>query len=120
MIALTLLALVTTAAERPADPRSAAQPVPIATTDPFGGDALADDELLQQNGRQDTLQEARNAQVASTSNNQVNGASKTGAVGFADQAFQNISGLTIVNANSGNNVAMNVAMNVSISISPEN
>ena len=100
----------------------AADPVTVdgsASPAPFADETvLADDQLVAQNGREDLAQVARNDQVASSANNSVGGNSRTGTVTFSDQSFQNVSGLTIVNANSGNNVAMNAAMNVNISINP--
>ena len=49
--------------------------------------------------------------------NSVGENSVTGAVQIDGNAFQNLSGLAVISANSGNNVAINAAMNVNISLS---
>ena len=84
----------------------------------FATPALDDADLGAQAGRADLSQEARNSQTAGVSGSSVNGTSRTGAVTIDGNAFQNMSGLTVVNANSGNNVAMNGAMTVNVAISP--
>ncbi len=84
----------------------------------FSAPALGEAELRGQAGRADVSQDARNSQVAGVSGSSVNGTSRTGAVTIDGNAFQNMSGLTVVNANSGNNVAMNGAMTVNVAISP--
>jgi hypothetical protein len=48
----------------------------------------------------------------------VNGNSVTGTISFDDQALQNMSGLALVNANTGNNVSMNSSMMVNIAVAP--
>jgi hypothetical protein len=42
----------------------------------------------------------------------------TGAVSLDGNAFQNLQGMAVISANSGNNVAMNSAMNVTINMAP--
>ncbi len=42
--------------------------------------------------------------------------STTGEIRIADQALQNASGLTVINNNTGNNVAMNASLNVNLVI----
>lgn len=85
---------------------------------PFAAPAIADDTLSQVAGREDTRQTALANLNAGVSNNSVGSNSTTGDAKISDQAFQNLSGLSILNVNTGNNVAINAAMNVTISIAP--
>ena len=91
------------AAQAPFD--GAATPVDIATLD-------------QIHGRADLNQIAESNHVAAVSDSSVSGNSVTGAVAIDGNAFQNLSGLSIVNANTGNNVAINASMNVNIALLP--
>ena len=68
--------------------------------------------------REDLSIVAQSQQTSTVSRSSVSGNVTTGAVGVAGSAFQNATGLTIVNANSGNNVAMNGSINVNIVMSP--
>ncbi|MCW2351530.1 hypothetical protein [Sphingobium sp. B12D2B] len=83
----------------------AAPPVDVAT-------------LEQVTGRADLNQIAQSEHVAAVSDSSVSGNSVTGAVAIDGNAFQNLSGLAIINANSGNNVAINASMNVNIALLP--
>jgi len=85
---------------------------------PFGAQALDDGKLGAIAGREDTRQAAQADQQAAVSRNSVGDNSVTGDARIADNAFQNMSGLSILNVNTGNNVAINAAMNVNISIQP--
>ena len=89
---------------------------PAAT--PFAGSALSEDALGAIAGREDTHQTALANLNAGVSNNSVGANSSTGDAKISDNAFQNLSGLSILNVNTGNNVAINAAMNVTISITP--
>jgi hypothetical protein len=83
------------------------------------GTAVAQDELGAIAGREDVgALAARADQRNVVSNNSVTGNSVTGAVAIDGQAFQNLQGLAVISANSGNNVAMNAAMNVTINMAP--
>ena len=70
------------------------------------------------NGREDTRQYSQADLKAGVANNSVGDHAVTGAAEIDGNAFQNMSGLSILNVNTGNNVAINAAMNVNISISP--
>lgn len=86
---------------------------------PFADSVIASDETLDQaTAREDLSVVAESRQTSNVSNNSVNGNSVTGDVRLSDSAFQNASGLTLVNANSGNNVSMNSSINVSIVSTP--
>ena len=99
---------------------AAAQPAPTAVPAPAFSDGVALDiaALDQTTAREDLSQVAIANQTAQVANSSVNGTSTTGAVAISGNAFQGSSGLTIVNANSGNNVAINAALNVNITFTP--
>lgn len=88
-----------------------AQQAPFATV-------VAEDTLGAVAGREDVQQEASAVQTAQVSRNSVGDHVTTGDATIDGQAFQNLSGLSILNVNTGNNVAINAAMNVTISLSP--
>lgn len=104
-----------------------ATPLPAPTTQtapaqatPFGESArLPQDQLGAATARENIGQLARADQAAQVSNNRINGNSVTGAVSISDNAFQNLSGLAVISANSGNNVAINSALNVNVTIRPQ-
>lgn len=79
--------------------------------------ALDEADLGRIAGRED-----RGAVIASATqrntvaNNSVTGNSVTGNIAIDGNAFQNLQGLAVINANSGNNVAINSAMNVTINM----
>ncbi len=84
------------------------------------GAVLAETDLGAIAGREDHgIQVASADQRNTVQNNSVTGNSVTGSVSLDGQAFQNLSGLAVINANSGNNVAMNSAMNVVINLAPQ-
>jgi len=85
---------------------------------PFAAPALGDALLGGIAGREDTAQAASADQTAGVSHNSVGDNVRTGDAKIADNAFQNMSGLSILNVNTGNNVAINAAMNVNIAITP--
>ena len=89
----------------------------IAQETPFQARAAVGDETLGAiAGREDTQQAATADQVAGVSRNTVGDNSRTGDARISDSAFQNMQGLSILNVNTGNNVAINAAMNVNISL----
>ena len=92
-------------------------PGPAAAT-PFDAAAIIDGDLQMIAGREDTSQIATASQTAGVSRNSVGDNSTTGDARVSDNAFQNLSGLSILNVNTGNNVAINAAMNVNITITP--
>ena len=102
-------------AERTAAP--AAEQAPAATT-LFGATAVSETTLQTVAGREDTNQISQAELAAGVSNNSVGDNVSTGNAQIDGNAFQNMSGLSILNVNTGNNVAINAAMNVNISITP--
>jgi len=85
---------------------------------PFLSNAVPETSLRRIAGREDLQQVTESNHTATVSDNSVGDNSVTGQVAVSDNAFQNLSGLSIVNINSGNNVAVNAAINVNISMTP--
>lgn len=85
----------------------------------FSGSAVVDEDVLRKvAGREDVVQAAQANLRAGVSNNSIGDNAVTGQAKIDGNAFQNMSGLSILNINTGNNVAINAAMNVNISITP--
>lgn len=109
-----------------AGPVSAQQPEPTFSATgqgdaplPFANARRTNDEALgKATAREDLSLVAQSRQTSTVSNNSVNGTSTTGNILFSGTALENANGLTIVNANSGNNVGMNAAINVNIVMTP--
>lgn len=98
-----------------------AMPLEASAQSAFGENARMDDNALSRMaGRADVGQIAIANQRNDVRNNSVNGNSVTGDVLIDGNAFQNLSGFSVISANSGNNVAINSALNVTISLSPGN
>lgn len=86
---------------------------------PFASTAAIDETALAGiAGREDVNQAALANQTAGVADNSVGDNVRTGDARIDGQAFQNVSGLSLLNVNTGNNVAINAAMNVTIAISP--
>lgn len=94
--------------------------IDTAEEEPVFGAApsIGEDRLRLIAGREDVVQESRADQTAAVSRNSVGDNVTTGNAKIDGQAFQNMSGLSILNVNTGNNVAINAALNVNVSISP--
>lgn len=109
---LLVLAAPALAAEYPGAPGTA----PAQT---FGGAAsVTNDELGAITGAADVNMQVRAQNTSTVSNNSVNGNSVTGEIGFDNSAFQNLSGLSVVSANTGNNVSINSSLNVNVALNP--
>ena len=90
-------------------------PAPFATA-PFATAPVEDTTLSSIAGREDTRQAATATQTAGVADSSVGDNVRTGDARIADNAFSNLSGLSVLNVNTGNNVAINAAMNVNIAI----
>lgn len=97
---------------------TAALATPLQPVMPFDATAVTEDTLSGIAGREDTTQLSYAQQTSQVSRNSIGDNSRTGDARIADNAFQNLSGLSILNVNTGNNVAINAAMNVNIAINP--
>jgi len=91
-------------------------PAPAQAASPFDTSAVDETMLQSVAGREDTTQISSAQQSAGVSRNSVGDNVATGNTQISGNAFQNMSGLSILNVNTGNNVAINAAMNVNISI----
>ncbi|MBC9033917.1 hypothetical protein IAG41_16110 [Sphingomonas sp. JC676] len=97
---------------------AAAQTAPAVAEEPFTQAPVSEETLKAIAGREDLTMIAKAQQTAGVSRNSVGDNVVTGEVRISDNAFQNMNGLSMVNVNTGNNVAINSAMNVAIAISP--
>lgn len=101
-----------------AEPIASTQVRAEASASVFGAQAVSEATLQANAGREDISQVSQAQLRAGVSQNSVGDNAVTGAATIDGNAFQNMSGLSILNVNTGNNVAINAAMNVNISISP--
>jgi len=114
LIAGAVLALLIVAAPAGAQDQTVAQP----TTSPFDAvDAVAPEQLGTIAGQADVEQAVSAQNKAEVSRNSVSGNSVTGTIGLGS-AFQSMNGLSVLSANTGNNVAINSSLNVNIAIHP--
>ena len=86
---------------------------------PFGAaSAVTDGQLRGIAGKADTAQLVMANNTSNVSGNQVVGNSTTGTISFDPSSFQNMNGLSVLSANTGNNVSINASLNVNIAIRP--
>lgn len=85
---------------------------------PFGTEPIEEGRLARETAREDVNQASMADQRSGVANNSINGDSATGTIAIDNQAFQNMSGLSVLNANTGNNVAINASMQVNIAMTP--
>lgn len=90
----------------------------VAQDKPFAAPAMTDTALGTVAGREDTRGVAIAEQQSTVTRNSVGDNVRTGDAKISDSAFQNMAGLSILNVNTGNNVAINAAMNVTVAIQP--
>jgi len=108
-----------TATPAPAIPAPAAlSPATIAAPDMLFGQApISEAELAATTGREkSSWMNASSSNNAVVSGNQVGDNVMTGDVNVTDSAFQNVSGISMVNFNTGNNSSINAAMSVNVHI----
>ena len=83
----------------------------------FGMAPLPDADLAATTGReQNNWLNASSSNNAIVNDNHVGDNSVTGTVSLADSAFQNVSGVSMINFNTGNNSSINAAMSVNLQI----
>lgn len=68
-------------------------------------------------GRSDLAQVVNAQNKGVVSGNTISGPSQTGTIHFDGGSFENLNGLSLLSANTGNNVAINSSLNVNVSIS---
>lgn len=83
---------------------------------PFASAPIQENDLSAISGGADLSMAALSEQSGTVSNNRINGNSVTGTINFDGQSFQNMNGLAVVSANTGNNVSINSTMQVNIAI----
>ncbi|MBB6505408.1 hypothetical protein F4693_002396 [Sphingomonas endophytica] len=97
-----------------------AQTAPAAAplqASPFGAAAPVDNaQLGAVTGQSDLSQVIRAQNTSTVSGNSVNGHSETGTISFDPNSFQNLNGLSLLSANTGNNVSINSSLNVNVAI----
>ncbi len=81
--------------------------------------AITDKKLATIAGREDVNQFTQSDQANSVEGNSVGDNSNTGTIVLSDNAFRNINGITILNANTGNNVAINASVQINIAVPAE-
>jgi hypothetical protein len=92
--------------------------VQASDASPFANAPITDSELGAVAGKEQISQLGTIDQDSVVSHNAITGDSVTGKIVFDGQAFQNMNGLAVINANTGNNVSFNSSMLVNIVIGP--
>lgn len=78
---------------------------------------ISDGELAATTGREKSnWMSASSNNSAVVANNSVGDNNMTGDVNVTDSAFQNVSGISMVNFNTGNNSSINAAMSINLQI----
>ncbi|TRW17231.1 hypothetical protein [Glacieibacterium frigidum] len=89
-----------------------------ASAGPFDAAPVADTALATIAGKADPVQAVLASNSSTVANNRIVGISTTGVISIDGNAFQNLNGLAVINANTGNNVAINASLNVNVAIRP--
>ena len=101
---------------------STAQTVPSETEAPA---VFADAKVVEERqlaaiaGREDVNQFTNADQNNAVKGNNVGDNSVTGQINISDQAFSNTNGFVVLNANTGNNVAINASIQVNVALPTE-
>lgn len=77
---------------------------------------IGEKKLAKIAGREDINQLTNADQTNAVESNNVGDNSQTGTISIRDNAFRDMNGLTILNANTGNNVAINASIQVNIAL----
>lgn len=89
-----------------------------ANAAPFGSvKPVGNTDLNAVIGRADLAQVVNAQNTGVVSGNTVTGNSQTGTIHFDSSSFQNLNGLSVLSANTGNNVSINSSLNVNVAIS---
>ena len=78
--------------------------------------AVGDTALKSMTAREDLAQTVNARNTSNVANNSVGNDSTTGTITFDGQSFQGVRGLTVLSANTGNNVSINASLNVNVAI----
>ena len=94
-----------------------AQTAAAAPSLPFGqAGVVGDGQLSAITGMANVDQYIMAQNTNTVSGNHVDGNSVTGTINFDQTSFQNMNGLSVLSANTGNNVAINSSLNVNVAI----
>ena len=77
---------------------------------------IEETKLAKIAGREDVNQVIQSDQQNNVGSNSVGDNSETGTITIRDNAFANLNGFTILNANTGNNVAINSSIQVNVAL----
>jgi len=84
---------------------------------PFGAiNPVENADLKVVTGQADLAQVVNAQNKGVVSGNTVTGNSQTGTIHFDSSSFQNLNGLSLLSANTGNNVSINSSLNVNVAI----
>jgi hypothetical protein len=98
---------------------AAAPPALAQTAGPFGTmPSVPGETLATMTGQADIAEQIRANNSGIVAGNIVEGESVTGDISFGASAFANLNGLSVLSANSGNNVAINSSLNVNVAVRP--
>lgn len=99
-------------------PVAAASPIVAEpSTAPFGAvNPVENADLKVVTGQADLAQVVNAQNSGVVSGNTVTGNSQTGTIHFDSSSFQNLNGLSLLSANTGNNVSINSSLNVNVAI----
>lgn len=126
IVGCTIMSCITASARPAEEPMAAtsAEPAPAdpaitvlqASASPFDKTSPVEEGALGAVTGMANLQQYASANNTSVvAGNSVNGHSITGEISIDGQSFQHLNGLSILTANTGNNVSINAAMNVNVS-----
>ena len=114
---LAAAVIAPTGASAQAQIAAASEPASSVEASPFGAAMPIEDVQLNTITGQADLAQVVNAQNKGVvSGNTITGESHTGTINFDSSSFQNLNGLSLLSANTGNNVSINSSLNVNVSI----
>ncbi|MEP0189471.1 MAG: hypothetical protein ABJP70_02660 [Erythrobacter sp.] len=113
LLAFVTLAAAPVAAQdaQPSEGQQTAEIAPFASAEP-----IEETKLAKIAGREDVNQVIQSDQQNNVGSNSVGDNSETGTITLRDNAFANLNGFTILNANTGNNVAINSSIQVNVAL----
>lgn len=120
-LGIALIASPLAAQEQPAE-QAANQAVAAETktqgpASPFGAaEPVEERNLAAIAGREDINQLTNAEQANAVTGNEVGDNSVTGQINISDRAFSNTNGFVVLNANTGNNVAINASIQVNVAL----
>ena len=116
LLAFVTLAAAPVAAQdaKPSEDQQTVETALFASAEP-----IEETKLAKITGREDVNQVIQSDQQNNVGSNSVGDNSETGTITIRDNAFANLNGFTILNANTGNNVAINSSIQVNVALSSQ-